>query len=128
MRRVLRLTPVLPVEGAAIGDCFGRVLAEDLVAPRDLPPWPASAVDGYAVRAADAGMRLRVVGESAAGHPFGGALEPGTAARILTGGVLPGGRRRGGDGRGHRRLDGDLRQRPHVASPRAPTSISRART
>jgi molybdopterin molybdotransferase len=87
--RVLRLTPVLPVEGAAIGDCYGRVLAEDLVAPRDLPPWPASAVDGYAIRAADAGSRLRVIGESAAGHPFGAALEPGTAARILTGGVLP---------------------------------------
>jgi molybdopterin molybdotransferase len=87
--RVLRLTPVLPVEGAAIVDCFGRVLAEDLVAPRDLPPWPASAVDGYAIRAADAGTRLRVVGESAAGHPFTGVLEPGTVARILTGGVLP---------------------------------------
>ncbi len=87
--RVLRLTPLLPVEGAAILDCYGRVLAEDLVAPRDLPAWPASAVDGYAVRAADAGSRLQVVGESAAGHPFSGALEPGTAARILTGGVLP---------------------------------------
>jgi len=87
--RVLRLTPVLPVEGAAILDCFGRVLAEDLVAPRDLPPWPASAVDGYAIRSADAGSRLRIVGESAAGHPFTGVLEPGTAARILTGGVLP---------------------------------------
>ncbi|HEY8761086.1 MAG TPA: gephyrin-like molybdotransferase Glp [Candidatus Dormibacteraeota bacterium] len=87
--RVLRLTPVLPVEGAAILDCYGRVLAEDLVAPRDLPAWPASAVDGYAIRAADAGSRLRVVGESAAGHPFTAALVPGTAARILTGGVLP---------------------------------------
>src|SRR5260221_9675764 len=87
--RVLRLTPILPVEGAAIGDCHGRVLAEDMVAPSDLPAWPASAVDGYAIRAADAGSRLRVIGESAAGHPFTAALEPGTAARILTGGGLP---------------------------------------
>jgi molybdopterin molybdotransferase len=88
---VLRLTPVLPAERVAIGSCFGGVLAEDLVAPRDLPPWPASAVDGYAIRSADAGGRLRVVGESAAGHPFDGVLEPGTAARMLTGGVLPAG-------------------------------------
>src|ERR1700694_1507128 len=87
--RVLRLTPVLPVEGAAIVDCNGRVLAEDLVAPRDLPAWPASAVDGYAIRAAEGDSRPRVVGESAAGHPFTGVLEPGTAARILPGGVLP---------------------------------------
>jgi molybdopterin molybdotransferase len=48
-------------------------------------------VDGYALRAADAGGRLRVVGESAAGHPFSGRLEPGEAARVLTGGVVPDG-------------------------------------
>jgi molybdopterin molybdotransferase len=48
-------------------------------------------VDGFAVRAADAGKTLRVVGESAAGRPFDGAVEPGTAARILTGGVVPDG-------------------------------------
>src|ERR1700694_1362418 len=95
---LLRLPPVRRVEGAAIIDCNGRVLAEDLVAPRDLPPWPASAVDGYAIRAADAGSRLRVVGASAAGHPFTAALEPGTAARILTGGVLAGGAEAGGMG------------------------------
>ena len=88
---VLRLTPVLPVEAVPLSAAAGRVLAEELVAPRDLPPWPSSAVDGYAVRSADAGGTLRVVGESAAGHPFAGRLEPGTAARVLTGGVVPDG-------------------------------------
>ena len=86
---VLSRTPVLGAEEVPIGEAAGRVTADDLVAPSDLPPWPASAVDGYAIRAADAGCRLRVVGESAAGHPFRGELRPGTAARMLTGGVLP---------------------------------------
>jgi molybdopterin molybdotransferase len=54
-----------------------------------LPAFPASAVDGFAIRSADGGGRLRVVGESAAGRPFAGNLERGAAARILTGGVLP---------------------------------------
>lgn len=86
---VLAHTPVLTAEEVPIGQAAGRVTAEALVAPSDLPAWPASAVDGYAIRAADAGRRLRVVGESAAGHPFRGVLKPGTAARMLTGGVLP---------------------------------------
>jgi molybdopterin molybdotransferase len=86
---VLERTPVLGVETVALADAAGRVLAEDLVAGAPLPPFPSSAVDGYAVRAADAGKTLRVLGESAAGRPFVGAVEPGTAARILTGGVVP---------------------------------------
>ena len=88
---VLEHTPVLGVERVAIAHCIGRVLAEDLVAPASLPAFPSSAVDGYAVRSADAGKALRVLGESAAGRPFAGTIEPGTAARILTGGVLPDG-------------------------------------
>ncbi len=90
-RLVLDHTPVLPEESVHIAGCPGRVLAEDLVAPIDLPAFPASAVDGYAIRSADGGGRLRVVGESAAGSPFTGALTAGAAARILTGGVLPAG-------------------------------------
>ncbi len=70
---------------------WGRVLAQDLVVTDDLPRFPASAVDGYAVRAADGGGRRRVVGESAAGRPFTGKVGPGDACRILTGAVLPGG-------------------------------------
>jgi molybdenum cofactor synthesis domain-containing protein len=88
---VLERTPVLGVERVLLIDSPGRVLAEDLVASAPLPAFPSSAVDGYAVRAADGGKSLRVVGESAAGRPFDGKVEPGTAIRILTGGVLPDG-------------------------------------
>ena len=88
---VLERTPVLGVEEVHLRDAAGRVLAEDLVAGGPLPPFPSSAVDGYAVRAADAGKTLAVVGESAAGRPFERTLAPGTAARILTGGVVPDG-------------------------------------
>jgi molybdenum cofactor synthesis domain-containing protein len=90
-RLVLELTPILGAEELPLERCRGRVPAADILADRDLPAWPASAVDGYAVRSADRGGSLRVIGEAAAGRPFDGELEPGTAARILTGGVLPAG-------------------------------------
>jgi molybdopterin molybdotransferase len=86
---VLEHTSVLGVERVVLADCAGRVLAEDVTASAPLPADPSSAVDGYAVRTQDAGKTLRVLGESAAGRPFAGTVEPGTAARILTGGVLP---------------------------------------
>ena len=86
---VLDRTPVLPSEVVPIAEAAGRVLAEDLLAPADLPPFPSSAVDGYALRSEDGGGRLRVVGESAAGRPYAGELPPGAACRILTGAVLP---------------------------------------
>ena len=88
---VLEHIPVLGIERVSLAHSVGRVLAEDLVATASLPAFPASAVDGYAVRSADAGKPLRVLGESAAGRPFAGSIGPGTAARILTGGVLPDG-------------------------------------
>ena len=88
---VFERTPVLGVERVHLADCVGRVLAEDLVADAPLPAFPSSAVDGYAVRAAEAGRTLRVVGESAAGRPFEGAIPDGAAARILTGGAVPDG-------------------------------------
>ena len=88
-RIVLERVAVLSSEPVPVGEAAGRVLAEDLIGLEDLPAWPSSAVDGYAIRSADGGGRLRVIGESAAGHPFGGRLERGMAARILTGGVLP---------------------------------------
>lgn len=90
-RIVLEHIPVLGVEHVVLSESLGRVLAEDLVADAPLPPFPSSAVDGYAVRAADAGKTLRVLGESAAGRPFDGTIAPGSAARILTGGVVPAG-------------------------------------
>jgi molybdopterin molybdotransferase len=86
---VLDRTFFLGAERVPLIDCSGRVLAEEIVAPAPLPAFPSSAVDGYALRAADAGKALRVVGESAAGRPFERSVEPGTAIRILTGGVLP---------------------------------------
>jgi molybdopterin molybdotransferase len=86
---VLDHTQFLGAETVPLLDCAGRVLADDIVASVSLPTHPSSAVDGYAVRAADGGKRLRVIGESAAGRPFERSLEPGTAIRILTGAVLP---------------------------------------
>ncbi len=88
---VLAHTPVLGAERVPLADAMGRVLAQDLVADSPLPAFPSSAVDGYVVRAADAGKTLRVLGESAAGRPFDGTVGPGTAARILTGGAVPDG-------------------------------------
>jgi molybdopterin molybdotransferase len=82
----------LPVENAALDHALGRVLAQDLKALRTQPPADVSAMDGYAVRAADvaaAPVTLKVVGEVAAGHPFGGTIGKGEAARIFTGGVMP---------------------------------------
>src|SRR5258708_19776409 len=76
---VLERTRFLGSERVALVDCAGRVLAEDIVASALLPAFPSSAVDGYALRAADAGKALRVAGESAAGRPFETPVEPGTA-------------------------------------------------
>jgi molybdenum cofactor synthesis domain-containing protein len=88
---VLDHTSVLGSEMRPLGDCAGRVLAEDVIAPAALPAYPVSAVDGFAVRAADAGRTVSVLGESAAGRPYAGDVAAGTAARILTGGVVPDG-------------------------------------
>ena len=88
---VLENTSILAHESLALADCIGRVLAQDVTATSVLPPFPSSAVDGYAVRSQDAGKALRVLGESAAGRPFTGTVELGTAALILTGGELPDG-------------------------------------
>lgn len=74
--------------------CCHRVLATDLAALRTQPPAAMSAMDGYALRAADAAKvpaRLPVVGEVAAGTPFPRPLQPGEAVRIFTGGVIPDG-------------------------------------
>lgn len=84
-------TPVLGSEQVSLADAVGRVLAEDLFAPADLPTFPSSAVDGFAVRATDAGKTLRIAGESAAGRPYGATVPSGSAVRILTGGVVPDG-------------------------------------
>jgi molybdopterin molybdotransferase len=92
LARVLEHATPLAAESAALMQAHERVLAADLVALRTQPPADVSAMDGYAARAADvakAPARLRLIGEVAAGHPFSGAVGPGEAARIFTGGVLP---------------------------------------
>jgi molybdopterin molybdotransferase len=83
-----RVTP-LRSQDVPLADALGRFLATAVTAPLDLPPFTNTAMDGYAVRAADTPGRLRVVGESAAGAPFAGSLRPGEAAAISTGAVLP---------------------------------------
>lgn len=84
---------VLPVEAVPLAEADGRRLAEPVEARRDQPPFDASAMDGWAVRAADvvAGARLTIVGESAAGHGAAVAVGPGQTARIFTGAALPDG-------------------------------------
>jgi molybdopterin molybdotransferase len=92
-RLLAGVEPVEPEE-VSLYDAAGRVLAHDLAARRDQPPFPASAMDGYAVRAADVaapGARLEVIGRSRAGERFAGRLEPGQAVRIFTGAPVPDG-------------------------------------
>ena len=89
--RILATARSLPAEQVPAGDAAGRVLAEDVTSVVDLPPFPSSAMDGYAVRAADLPGTLRVVGESAAGAPFSRTLGPGEAVAISTGAVVPDG-------------------------------------
>lgn len=91
LARVLAGAAPLPAEEVAIGMSDGRVLAADVSARRTQPPAALSAMDGYAVRAADLPGTLAVIGESAAGRPFVGRLRAGEAARIFTGAVMPDG-------------------------------------
>ncbi len=89
--RMLAEVAALPAEAVAIQDSIGRVLAEDVAAVRDQPPFAASAMDGWAVRSADTPGDLRIVGESAAGLGYEGEVQPGEAVRIFTGAALPAG-------------------------------------
>jgi molybdopterin molybdotransferase len=79
----------LAAETVALHSALGRVLSQDIVASRDQPPFAASAMDGFAVRSSDTPGNLQLIGESAAGHGFGGRCEPGTAIRISTGAAMP---------------------------------------
>ncbi len=85
-----RIRP-LPAEPVAVPDSTGRVLAEPALALVDLPPFPSSAMDGFAVRAADTPGTLPVGHRIAAGRPAARALGPGEAMAIATGGALPDG-------------------------------------
>ena len=84
------LRPVAP-EVVALAEAWNRVSAEPILARVTQPPTDQSAMDGYALRAADGGLHaiLRVIGAAPAGHPFDGAVGPGEAIRLFTGSVLP---------------------------------------
>jgi molybdopterin molybdotransferase len=87
--RVLGAVRPLRTETVPVTESLDRYLAADVTAAGDVPPFAASAMDGYALREAPAGHTLRVRGESRAGCPGSALLEPGGAMRISTGAMLP---------------------------------------
>ena len=94
LRIVLDQTTHLNSESVPLADARGRILAEDIVADSDLPPFDRSQMDGYAVRAADvqvAPARLTIAGESAAGRGWHQEMHTGQAVRIMTGAPVPAG-------------------------------------
>ncbi len=110
LARILAFAHPLPAESVPLRDARGRTLATDLAALRTQPPADMSAMDGYALRAADLGedaKPLRLVGESAAGRRYPAPLRPGETARIFTGAPVP----EGADTvliQEHAAVDGDL--------------------
>jgi molybdenum cofactor synthesis domain-containing protein len=94
IRIVRQQTSVLGTESVPLSHALERILAEDIVADTDLPPFDRAQMDGYAVRAADvasAPARLRIVGESAAGAGWHQEMKAGEAVRIMTGAPVPAG-------------------------------------
>jgi molybdopterin molybdotransferase len=88
------LTPPAATETVPVRDALGRVLAQDVVPSINVPAHDNSAMDGYAVRAADLSsseVRLEEVGTALAGKPFAGKVGPGQCVRIMTGAVMPAG-------------------------------------
>lgn len=91
LRRIIEGVEPTEREAVPLAAARGRTLAEPVIATRPQPPFAASAMDGYAVRAADAvaGAELRLIGESTAGRRFAGIVDPGRAVRIFTGAPIP---------------------------------------
>jgi molybdopterin molybdotransferase len=89
--RILAPLRPTPAETVPLAAAHGRVTAAPIAARRTQPPFDVSAMDGYALAAADGaqGARLRLIGSAPAGHPFAGRLGPGEAVRIFTGSVVP---------------------------------------
>ncbi len=89
------VTPISGVEDVPLKQARGRILAVNLMAPFDLPPFPNSAMDGYALRHGDiAGQMeacLTIIGTSSAGKPYDGLLGPGECVRLFTGAAVPAG-------------------------------------
>src|SRR5437588_12141478 len=98
LEEILKLVPGPVAESVSLHEADGRVLAEQVRSPLDLPPFDNSAMDGYAVRAADvasasseAPVRLRRCGRAAAGENYTGSVGQGTCVRLFTGSLLPSG-------------------------------------
>ena len=96
LERILAFVHRLEPERRPLPDALGQVLAADAVAGCDIPPLDNTAMDGYAVRAADTAdasesntVRLRIAGELAAGYLYDGEVAAGTAVRIMTGAPMP---------------------------------------
>ena len=96
LQRILAYVEVLPEEDKALSEALGQVLAENVTSSFEIPPLDNTAMDGYAVLAADTAgaspdspRELRVIGEVAAGYQFEGRVEAGTAVRIMTGAPVP---------------------------------------
>ena len=92
LARMLAATASLTqTEDVLVGDCLDRILAAPINAAIDVPAHDNSAMDGYALRAADAGTPLQLIGTALAGHPFAGTVATGSCVRIMTGAPLPAG-------------------------------------
>ena len=92
IKRIVATMSPTTIERVAIAQASGRVLAEDICAADDQPPFPVSAMDGYAVRSTDVAhvpCTLKTIGSAPAGHPYSGEVGSGEAVRIFTGGVIP---------------------------------------
>jgi molybdopterin molybdotransferase len=95
---ILEQTPSLASTDLPLAEAVGSILRQDALSDLDLPPFDRARMDGYAVRAIDTDgatpgrpVRLRAIGEAAAGHAFAGVVKPGEAVRIMTGAPLPAG-------------------------------------
>ncbi|MFA7496834.1 MAG: gephyrin-like molybdotransferase Glp [Acidithiobacillus sp.] len=87
---ILAASPaVVAIEIIHLSAAAGRVMAQDVLAPSDVPAWPNSAMDGYALRSSDSDQPRKLIGACFAGHPFPGIVGPGECVRIMTGAVLP---------------------------------------
>src|SRR5262249_43960767 len=96
VRIVRELARPLDPEPVDLGEAVGRVLADDVVAPRPVPGFARAAMDGYAVRGEETfgasdynPLTFRLLGEAMPGRPYGGTVEPGHAVRIMTGAPVP---------------------------------------
>ena len=122
LAKLFALVSPLPAETVPLIGAAGRVLAAEVCANRDQPPFSASAMDGYAIIAdeADLHAQFKVIGESAAGHRFDGRVKPGQAVRIFTGAPVP-------EGASHVVIQEDVERRGDLMTITAPQRGSNIR-